>query len=103
MKKIYAILIALMVLGFTQCKPTPDPETNDENTEKVTVRCEIPINNGNRSDFAGLHNGTINWSNGTERVYLAIHGTNSQIIELTATAVGTPSSLVFFILSQRTE
>ena len=95
MKKIYAILIALMVLGFTQCKPTPDPETNDENTEKVTVRCEIPINNGNRSDFAGLHNGTINWSNGTERVYLAIHGTNSQIIELTATAEGTPSSLVF--------
>ena len=96
MKKIYAILIALMVLGFTQCKPTPDPETNDENTEKVTVRCEIPINNGNRSDFAGLHNnGTINWSNGTERVYLAIHGTNPQIIELTATAEGTPSSLVF--------
>lgn len=95
MKKIYAILIALMVLGFTQCKPTPDPETNDENTEKVTVRCEIPINNGNRSDFAGLHNGTINWSNGTERVYLAIHGTNPKIIELTAIAEDTPSSLVF--------
>ena len=95
MKKIFAILMALVVLGFTQCKPEP-VESDGGKTRTVTVTCEIPINNGNRSDFSGLHNGTINWSNGTERVYLAIPGANHQIIELTCTdIVNTPSSLVF--------
>ena len=95
MKKIFAILMALVVLGFTQCKPEP-VESDGGKTRTVTVTCEIPINNGNRSDFSGLHNGTINWSNGTERVYLAIPGANHQIIELTCTEIeNTPSSLVF--------
>lgn len=95
MKRIITILIALLVLGFTQCKPAP--EGGDvNNTEKVRISCNIPINNSDRSDFANLMgNGTINWSNGRECIYLAIHGDKPQIVELEGYAENNPSMLEF--------
>ena len=100
MKKIFTVLMALMLLGLTQCKPTPeggdDNSGNDADTGKVKVRCEIPINNGTRSDFTNLmENGKINWSHGRECVYVAIHGSNPQIIELESWAEGNPPVLEF--------
>ena len=86
--------MALMVLFFTQCKPTPDG--GDENSRKVKVSCTIPISEGDRSDFTNLmETGKVNWSEGYERVYLAVHGENPQIIELESWADGTPSNLEF--------
>ena len=83
-----------MVLFFTQCKPTP--EGGDENSRKVKVSCTIPISEGDRSDFTNLmETGKVNWSEGYERVYLAVHGENPQIIELESWADGTPSNLEF--------
>ena len=94
MKKTITILMALMVLFFTQCKPMP--EGGDENSRKVKVNCTIPINNGDRSDFTNLmETGKVNWSEGYERVYLAVHGETPQIIELVSWAEGTPSNLEF--------
>ena len=94
MKKIFTILMTLMVLCFTQCKP--NPEGGDDNAPKVRVSCEIPMNDGSKSDFTNLMaNGKINWSNGRECVYLAIHGNNPQIIELVSYADGYPSKLEF--------
>ena len=84
-----------MVLCFTQCKPTP--EGGDENRRKVKVSCIIPINKGDKSDFANLmEDGSINWSTGTERVYLTIpNETNPQIVELTAFTTMQASELAF--------
>ena len=98
MKKISTILMALMVLCLTQCKPAP--EGGDDNSGnvsgKVKVRCEMAINNGTRSDFTNLiENGRINWSHGRECVYVAIHGANPQIIELESWAEGNPPVLEF--------
>ena len=98
MKKISTILMALMVLCLTQCKPAP--EGGDDNSGnvsgKVKVRCEIPTNNGMRSDFTNLiDEGKINWSHGRECVYVAIHGANPQIIELESWAEGNPPVLEF--------
>lgn len=92
MRKIFTVLMALMVLGFTQCKPTPEGGEG----EKVKIRCEIPISKGSRSDFTNLlTNGKVNWSNGRECVYLAVHGNNPQIIELVSHAIGNPAVLTF--------
>lgn len=94
MKKLFAILMALMALCFTQCKPTP--EGGDDETRKVKVSCVIPLNNGSRSDFTNLLvNGKVNWSQGSEYVYLAIHGETPQLVELQAHANGTPAVLKF--------
>ena len=83
-----------MALCFTQCKPTP--EGGDENSRKVKVSCTIPINNGGRSDFTNLmETGKVNWSEGRECVYVAIHGEQSTIIELEGFAYGNPSKLTF--------
>lgn len=95
MKKYFAILIALMALSFTQCKPVPEGNDGDD-TRKVKVRCEIPINKGSRSDFTNLlENGRVNWSNGLEYVYLAVHGSNPQLIRLESEAQGNPAVLPF--------
>ena len=89
MKKLTTLLLALMTIIFTQCKPEPIDNT-DENTDtrKVKVRCEIPLGNGSRSDFTNLMtDGSIKWSAGTERIYLAVHhedASKAQIVELTA-------------------
>ena len=94
MKKTITILMALMVLFFTQCKPTP--EGGDENSRKVKVSCTIPINNGDKSDFTNLmETGKVNWSEGRECVYVAIHGEQHTIIELEGFAYGNPSELTF--------
>ncbi len=86
--------MALMMLCFTQCKPTP--EGGDENSRKVKVSCSIPMGKNNRSDFSELMTeGNVRWSEGYERVYLAVHGENPQIIELESWADGNPLSLEF--------
>ena len=87
MRKISAILMTLMmVLTLIQCKPNNGKEDNNQNLSKVRVRCTIPINNGGRSDFTNvMDDGSIRWSAGTERIYLAIPDeTNPQIVEMTA-------------------
>ncbi|MBR5147559.1 MAG: hypothetical protein IKW54_08045 [Bacteroidales bacterium] len=102
MKKLFAILMALMVLGFTQCKPAPEGNDGDNgDVRMVKVRCEIPMNNGSRSDFANLiTTGKINWGqNGVvldEYVYVAVHGDNPQIIQLSASLNGTTPSVLAF-------
>ena len=94
MKKTFTILMALMALCFTQCKPTP--EGGDENSRKVKVSCTIPISEGDRSDFTNLmETGKVNWSEGQECVYVAIHGEQPTIIELEGFAYGNPSKLTF--------
>ena len=85
MKKIFTVLMALMLLAvaftFTQCKP------DGGNERKIKVRCEVPMNSkGVRSDFENFTtDGSIMWSLGTERLYLAIpNNGDPQIIELLA-------------------
>ena len=87
MKKFTAIMMALMiVLTLTQCKPDKGNEGDTPNGSKVKVSCVIPMNKGTRSEFANLMtDGSVKWSAGTERIYLAIpNETNPQIVELTA-------------------
>lgn len=100
MRKTSIILIALLAVLFAQCKKE-NIET-DANTgtgsdvRKVKVRCEIPLNDGSKSDFTNiLTNGKINWSNGRECVYLAVTGNNPQIIELEGYANDNPHNLEF--------
>ncbi len=98
MKKITTLLLALMVVLFTQCKKDNiDSNDNDNETRKVKVRCEIPLGNGTRSDFSNLMtDGSIKWSTGTERIYLAVHhDTKAQIVELTAETTQTATVLAF--------
>ena len=86
MKKIFTVLMALMLLAFTftftQCKP------DGGNERKIKVRCDMPMNNGataTRSDFCNLLvDDSIFWSTGIERLYLAIPGSNFQMVELIA-------------------
>ena len=86
MKKIFTVLMVLMALTFTQCKP----DNGNEGGDKIRVRCDVPINskgvNGTRSDFADFTtDGSIMWSVGTERLYLAVpNNGDHQIIELVA-------------------
>ena len=87
MKKIFTVLMALMLLAvaftFTQCKP----DGGNDGERKVKVRCEVPMNSkGVRSDFENFTtDGSIMWSLGTERLYLAIpNNGDPQIIELLA-------------------
>lgn len=85
MKKLVTILIALIVLTFTQCKPVPEENNGSNNGEnnKIRISCSIPINQGSRSDFTDLfEEGVINWSDGRECVYLAIPGDEPKIVEL---------------------
>ena len=93
MKKLFAILMSLMVLTFTQCKPDGN---QDDNNETVKVRCEVPIN-GVKSDFSNLiEDGSIKWSIGTERIYLAIpNDLNPVIVELTAITKKQATVLIF--------
>ena len=94
MKKITAIMMALMmVLTMYQCKPNNE---GNQGGSKLRVSCVMPINNGGKSDFTELiENGEVNWSEGRECLYLAIHGEKHQIIELAGVADGTPSILEF--------
>ena len=96
MKKIYTILMSLMLLTLVQCKPTP---IDDDNTPKVKVSCELPINGGSKTDFSNIASDgsmAIYWSDGDEYIYLAVpHSTQSQIIELKGNSNGNESILTF--------
>lgn len=96
MKKIYTILMSLMLLTLVQCKPTP---IDDENTPKVKVSCELPLNGGSKTEFSSINadgSMSIYWSDGDEYIYLAVpHSTQSQIIELKGTSNGNESVLTF--------
>ena len=83
MKNISVIIIALIALAFTQCKPNGGDGGEVRN---VNVRCVMPIGSGERSEFANmLEDGSIKWSTGTERLYLAIpNQSQPQLVELTA-------------------
>lgn len=85
MKKLSLITLALLTLLLAQCKKEKiDSGGTDAN--KVKVRCEIPMGNGEKTDFTDplISSGSIQWSPGTEYLYLVINGSNSQIIELSA-------------------
>ena len=85
--------MALVVMFFAQCKPEP---IDDDETRKVRVTCEISLNDGGKSDFTNLmENGKVNWSDGRECIYLAIHGETPQIVELEGFSDGNPSKLEF--------
>ena len=98
MKKFTAIMMALMmVLTLTQCKPDKGNEGDTQNGSKVKVSCVIPMNKNTRSEFANLMtDGSVKWSAGTERIYLAIpNETNPQIVEMTAFTTVESNILLF--------
>ena len=98
MKKFTAIMMALMmVLTLTQCKPDKGNEGDTQNGSKVKVSCVIPMNKNTRSEFDNLMtDGSIKWSAGTERIYLAIpNETNPQIVEMTAFTTVESNILLF--------
>lgn len=76
----------MMVLNLTQCKKQTDDNNNNPDESKVKVTCVVPMNNGGKSEFDNIMtDGSIKWSAGTERIYLAIPDeTSPQIVELTA-------------------
>ena len=95
MKKLSTILLAFVMILFTQCKPEPETsnETNNNGGSKVTVRCSIPLNNGGKTDFTNLmEDGTINWSDGIESLYLCVPGlettVGAEIVELVGFSEG---------------
>ena len=93
MKKFTTLLLALMVLIFSSCEK--DPVVTNEG-EKVRVSCTVSMNGGGKSDFTNLmDNGTVNWSDGNEFIYVAIPGATPKIIELEGWAEGNPSKLEF--------
>ena len=98
MKKFTAIMMALMmVLTLTQCKPDKGNEGDTQNGSKVKVSCVVPMNKNTRSEFANLMtDGSVKWSAGTERIYLAIpNETNPQIVEMTAFTTVESNILIF--------
>lgn len=99
MKKVTLITLALFTLLFSQCKKENIDNNNNIDTKKVKVRCEIPMGNGDKSDFTDLMtDGSINWSTGTERIYLAVHHedvSKRQIIELLAEPTVSATTLAF--------
>lgn len=91
------MMALMMVLTLTQCNPDKGNEGGTQNGSKVKVSCVIPMNNGARSVFTNLMtDGSIKWSAGTERIYLAIpNETNPQIVELTAFTTVESNILLF--------
>ncbi len=79
MKRYSLIILAFaLLLGFTQCKP--EPENNPDDSKMVTVRFELPINNGAKTDWNGFFQlnddstsftSNIKWKEG-DVVYLAV-------------------------------
>ena len=93
MKKFTTLLLALMVLIFSSCKKDP-VETHEG--EKERVSCTVSLSDDGKSDFTNLmENGSVNWSEGRECIYVAIPGETPKIIELEGWADGNPSRLEF--------
>lgn len=85
MKKLSLITLALLTLLLAQCKKEKF-DSNGTNANKVMVRCDVTMGNGEKTDFTDplISSGSIKWSTGTEYLYLVVNGSNSQIIELSA-------------------
>ena len=92
------MMALMMVFTLTQCKPDNGNEENNQDGPKVKVSCTIPINNGGKSDFSNvMTDGSIKWSEGYERIYLAIpNESNSQIIELVSPETTVESNILTF-------
>ena len=91
------MMALMMVLTLTQCKPDKGNEGDTQNGSKVKVSCVVPMNKNTRSEFANLMtDGSVKWSAGTERIYLAIpNETNPQIVEMTAFTTVESNILIF--------
>ena len=92
------MMALMMVFTLTQCKPDNGNEENNQDGPKVKVSCTIPINNGGKSDFSNvMTDGSIKWSEGYERIYLAIpNESNPQIIELVSPETTVESNILLF-------
>lgn len=79
MKRFSLILMAFVVVLFTQCKKEDPAQENSDTAKIVPIKLEMPIG-GSKTDFSGFltdpHNqsAVINWGNaqGTETIYLAV-------------------------------
>ena len=117
MKRFSLILMAFVVVLFTQCKKENPAQENSDTAKIVPIKLEMPIG-GSKTDFSGFltdpHNqsAVINWGNaqGTETIYLAVpnieiynpvNGTLfyenkvAQMVPLTATVNETSSKVTF--------
>lgn len=117
MKRFSLILMAFVVVLFTQCKKENPAQENSDTAKIVPIKLEMPIG-GSKTDFSGFltdpHNqsAVINWGNaqGTETIYLAVpnieiynpvDGTSyyekkvAQMVPLTATVNETSSKVTF--------
>ena len=117
MKRFSLILMAFVVVLFTQCKKEDPAQENSDTAKIVPIKLEMPIG-GSKTDFSGFltdpHNqsAVINWGNaqGTETIYLAvpnieiynpINGTLlyenkvARMVPLTATVNETSSKVTF--------
>lgn len=97
MKKLSIIMLALMALFFVQCDKNKGDDDANNNAKTVKVRCEIPISN-DRSDFTNLmSDGSIKWSKGIERLYVAVHhATKPQIVEMKSADMAQTSNVLVF-------
>ena len=79
MKRFSLILMAFVVVLFTQCKKEDPAQENSDTAKIVPITLEMPIG-GSKTDFSGFltdpHNqsAVINWGNaqGKETIYLAV-------------------------------
>ena len=117
MKRFSLILMAFVVVLFTQCKKENPAQENSDTAKIVPIKLEMPIG-GSKTDFSGFltdpHNqsAVINWGNaqGSETIYLAVpnieiyhpvEGTLynekkvAQMVPLTATVNETSSKVTF--------
>ena len=117
MKRFSLILMAFVVVLFTQCKKENPAQENSDTAKIVPIKLEMPIG-GSKTDFSGFltdpHNqsAVINWGNaqGTETIYLAVpnieiydpvNGTLlyknkvARMVPLTATVNETSSKVTF--------
>ena len=95
MKKINLLLLTIIALLFTQCKPDTE-ENNNDNADKIRVSCVLPLNKESRSDFTKLMtDGSVNWSDGRECIYLVIPGNTPKIVELEGYSEGYHEAIEF--------
>lgn len=117
MKRFSLILMAFVVVLFTQCKKEDPAQENSDTAKIVPITLEMPTG-GSKTDFSGFltdphnQNAVINWGNtqGTETIYLAVpnieiynpvNGTLlyenkvAQMVPLTATVNETSSKVTF--------
>lgn len=90
-------MLALLTLLFAQCKKEKIDNNGGTDVKKVKVRCQVPMGNGEKTDFNNLMtDGSIKWSTGTECIYLVVNGDNHQIIEFTATTEIEGATYLYF-------